>query len=494
MMPHNNLSGFFLVFLIIMFFISAQAGQKPRVIVLTDIGVQDLNDKKDRDDIQSMVRLLVYANELDIEGLIATKSRKNAIDMHNSTNNIIDVFSETIIDIVMAYGKVQNNLIKHDPDYPSEEYLLSIIKAGNPVKDVSWSRGNDMEGIGKGKNTPASDHIVSILEKEDARQVWFCVWGKAIDLAQALWDIRETKSQQELNTILARIRVYDIAGQDATGGWIAHTFPEIFWIRASQQFRGFGDTKLIGNDEIITDQWADEHIRSHGPLGEKYIVNHRSKRTGGFHFEGDSPSFMYLVNNALSDPDKPHFGSWGGRFTKKKEKNVLCRWTPEVEKNFFDFLMYAEAKDTWHYNDTTYEDNVYAPIARWREDYQSDFAARMDWCILSYDQANHHPIAVINGDKTVNIFEFSVKCGEVTILNAEQSSDPDGDEITYDWYLYPEPGTYDGSIKIKNNHSNKIAIKIPEDMKGKTVHVILEVKDKNIPPLKSYRRMILSGI
>jgi uncharacterized membrane protein len=40
---------------------------KPRLIVLTDIG-------GDPDDQQSMVRLMVYANEFDIEGLIASAS------------------------------------------------------------------------------------------------------------------------------------------------------------------------------------------------------------------------------------------------------------------------------------------------------------------------------------------------------------------------------------------------------------------------------------
>jgi hypothetical protein len=485
---------FFLTFFTVLFLIPVQAKVKPRVVILTDIGVQDMKDQKDRDDIQSLVRLLVYSNELDIEGLIATKSRKNSIDMHNSSGNIIDVFPETIIDIVKAYGKVRDNLILHDPEFPSEEYLLSNVKAGNPVKNVSWSRGNDMNGVGAGKNTAASDHIVSILQKEDPRPVWFCVWGKSIDLAQALWDIRETGDQDKLKKIISKIRVYDIAGQDAVGGWIAHTFPDIFWIRALQQFKGFGDTKLIGNDDIISDEWADEHIRSHGPLGEKYIVNHRSKRSGGFHFEGDSPSFLYLVNPGLSDPENPHYGCWGGRFTEDKVKNISCRWSPEAEKQFHDFWMYAETVDTWHYQDTTYQDNVYAPVARWREDFQNDFAARMDWCMQSFKKANHQPIAVINGDHSQNILQLNVECGQTTELRADNSYDPDDDKLLYEWYLYPELGTYQGELIIKNNFSGRIEIKIPMDMKGQNAHLILEVSDINNPPLNSYRRIVLWGV
>ena len=45
----------------------AQNSQKLRVVVLTDI-------EADPDDAQSLVRLLLYANQWDIEGLIATTS------------------------------------------------------------------------------------------------------------------------------------------------------------------------------------------------------------------------------------------------------------------------------------------------------------------------------------------------------------------------------------------------------------------------------------
>jgi hypothetical protein len=42
--------------------------ERPRLAVLTDIG-------GDPDDQQSMIRLLLYANEYQIEGLIATATR-----------------------------------------------------------------------------------------------------------------------------------------------------------------------------------------------------------------------------------------------------------------------------------------------------------------------------------------------------------------------------------------------------------------------------------
>lgn len=42
--------------------------QKPRVVVMTDISYDEPDDK------QSLVRFLLYANEFEVEGLIATTS------------------------------------------------------------------------------------------------------------------------------------------------------------------------------------------------------------------------------------------------------------------------------------------------------------------------------------------------------------------------------------------------------------------------------------
>ena len=47
--------------------IYSQIDQKRRVVILTDI-------EADPDDTQSMVRLLLYSNVIDIKGLIATTS------------------------------------------------------------------------------------------------------------------------------------------------------------------------------------------------------------------------------------------------------------------------------------------------------------------------------------------------------------------------------------------------------------------------------------
>ena len=82
-------------------------------------------------------------------------------------------------------------------------------------------------------------------------------------------------------------------------------------------------------------------------------------------------------------------------------------------------------------------------IKRWSTAYDNDFAARMDWSITSeYSDANHHPIAVVNGDTSRTVLQVSAAPGSMVDLNAVGSSDPDEDVLTYSWSFYQEPSSY----------------------------------------------------
>ena len=94
--------------------INAQEVAKNRVIILTDI-------EADPDDTQSLVRLFLYSNQIDIKGLIATTSC-----WHQNQVN-----PESIIKIINAYEKVQPNLLKHEAGYPTAETLSSLVKRGS---------------------------------------------------------------------------------------------------------------------------------------------------------------------------------------------------------------------------------------------------------------------------------------------------------------------------------------------------------------------------
>ena len=116
--------------------------EKNRMIVLTDISYFE------PDDAQSLVRLLLYSNQIDIEGLIA------------STNEVRrnQILPEIIEKTIEAYGKVQPNLLKHEAGFPTAKSLLPLIKKGLPLYG--------MEGVGKGKDSEGSEWILKMLEKK----------------------------------------------------------------------------------------------------------------------------------------------------------------------------------------------------------------------------------------------------------------------------------------------------------------------------------------
>jgi len=466
-----------IVFSLILFSQSlcAQANQINRVVILTDI-------EADPDDTQSLVRLLLYSNEIDINGLIATTScwHKTRVD------------PESINKIIQAYGKVQPNLIKHEAGFPSAEALLMLVKQGLPKYG--------MQGVGDGKDSQGSDWIIKVLEEKDGRPLWISVWGGANTLAQALYKIKNTKTETEAKELIAKLRVYTISDQDDSGIWIRNNFPDLFYIVSPGDDYGSATWNAINsfvegiNNDEISNNWIAQNIQQgHGPLGAAYP-------DVAWGIEGDTPSFLSLIPNGLNDAEHPEWGGWGGRYelykpdfasTKKGDSGVpLEPETREIWTNAIDsytpyiYKEYGRAvgKDTVSFSDNK------VTLWRWRDDFQNDFAARMDWCIKSYQQANHPPVPVLGHPE-----QITVKSGEGFGLDASGSTDPDGDNLSYLWFNYPEAGSYKKMIKIGGaENAHGAYVKAPDVEKNETAHFILKVTDKGTPPLSRYKRVIVN--
>jgi hypothetical protein len=440
---------------------------KPRVIVLTDI-------TNEPDDEESMVRFLVYSNEYDVEGLIATTS----VWLRDK------VRPENIRKKIEAYGKVRENLLKHEPDYPTTEHLLSVTKAGLPKFG--------MEGVGPGKDSEGSRHIIEVVDRPDERPIWISIWGGANCLAQALWDVKYTRSSDQLDAFVSKLRVYTISDQDNSGRWMRITFPNLFYIVTPSEvghheyykatWTGISGDRQYKNGpfhkfELVDNPWLEQNIiKGHGPLGEQYPKL-------AYIMEGDTPSFIGLISNGLGSRISPAYGGWSGRY-------VLCQ-------------TYAETRPIWTSargaQDTVMADNGLeytsdqATIWRWREAYQYDFAARMDWCVAeTFNAANHNPIAAINNNKSNAVVNLSAKSGQTIKLNAAGTSDPDRDNLNYHWFCYKEAGDYNSTISIQNSNAIEASFTAPKVNRTHKIHIILEVKDNGKPNLYSYRRVIVT--
>lgn len=461
---------------LIMAFNSALTAQtdRHRIIVLSDI-------ENEPDDAQSLVRFLLYSNQWDTEAIIATTS----CWMRDRTA------AWRIHEILDAYEKVQPNLLKHEAGYPEAEYLRTRVSEGIPKFGL--------EGVGPGQDSDGSEWIISVIDKEDDRPIWVQAWGGVNTLAQALWKLRQTRPEREVDAIVSRLRVYTISDQDDSGPWIRRNFPGLFYI-VSPGFHEEGGaayhyatwTGIAGerwyrypsgaDTSIVRNTWVRNNIRNKGPLGAEYPLI-------DYIMEGDTPSFLYLIDNGLNYPERPDYGGWGGRYEL---------YTPPYRKWFHG----PETRPIWtNTDDMVWVDGTsyispQATIWRWRTAFQNDFLSRINWTVMDYKEANHPPVPKLNHPN-----EITVKSNEVVTLDATPTTDPDGNNLTYNWYLYFEPGSYllhpdygsgNYQLDIENNDKPVATFTAPEVYMPSDMHIILEVTDDGDPQLTRYQRVIVN--
>lgn len=452
----------------------AAGAAQPRVFVLTDI-------ENEPDDAMSLVRFLTYANHFDTEGLVATTS------IHQRSR----VAPQRIRRIVEAYGKVRDNLELHEPGYPTGEHLLSLVSEGLPAYG--------MEGVGEGKDSAGSELLIRALDRDDPRPLWVPVWGGPNVLGQALWKIRATRPAEATARAVAKLRVYAISDQDDSGPWLRREFPELFYI-VSPGFNAGGayhhatwsgisgdhfHARCDGADfQLVTNEWLERNIRRKGPLGAEYPH-------WEYLMEGDTPSFLGLINNGLNAPEHPDWGGWGGRYERYTPRPQKWHLFPETRP------IWSDADDEVLGIDGRWHDDNHATIWRWREACQNDFAARMDWTIRPFADANHPP-----APKLGHAARLTAKPGERVELSAEGTSDPDGDAISYEWSYYNEAGTFPLSnarsgqpLEIANFDQPQASFSVPTTRVMApgtgTMHIILAVTDHGTPRLTRYARVII---
>jgi hypothetical protein len=459
---------------------------RPRVVILSDIG-------NEPDDQMSLVRLLVYSNQLELEALVATTSVWQKAAVH----------PETMRALVQAYGKVRSNLMLHADGWPSAEELSNRVYAGQP--------GYGLASTGAGKSSEGAKALIRAADRDDPRPLWVSLWGGANTLAQALIEVRATRTPGDLNRFVAKLRVYSISDQDDAGPWIRREFPGLFYIampstQAGDEYYYATWTGISGDlyyrncagadSRTVTNEWLETNIRAEGPLGKMYPKF-------AFIMEGDTPSFLGLIDNGLNAYRRPDWGGWGGRYvyrTPRGEPRAI--WTQGG-----DLFSRVTSQDTVRGTDGRDVTSDQATIWRWREAYQNDFAARMHWSVADFQHANHNPVVTVNGQKGTAPIVIDAQVGRPLTLDASQSSDPDGQPLHFRWFHYAEAGVTgsnpaalaltgaDSAIAVVTPTAPCRPVWLPGAGRCSgtgTAHVILEVTDEGTPRLTSYRRIILT--
>ena len=356
-----------------------------------------------------------------------------------------------------------------------------------------------MTGVGDGMDSEGSDWIISELEKDDDRPLWISVWGGVNTLAQSLHKIKNTKSIKDAKKLISKLRVYTISDQDDSGLWIRNNFPDVFYIVSPGD--NYEDATWTGvntfikgiDNTTISNEWLADNIQqNHGPLGAIYP-------DVAWGVEGDTPAFLSLIPNGINESEHPNWGSWGGRyelykpdFSKTKKGNSIVEigaekraiWTNAID-NYTPHIPSKYGRSVKP--DSTSFTGFKETLWRWRDDFNNDFAARMDWCTMSFENANHPPVPVLSHPQ-----EFEVKSGQAFTLDALDSKDPDGDNLSFLWFHYPEESSYKEKINLGADNVHIVHATAPKITKKETLHFILKVTDKGSPALSRYKRVIVT--
>jgi hypothetical protein len=469
----------------------------PRTIITTDGEI---------DDVDTFIRMLMYSNEFHVEGLIYSSSMwhykgdgkgtkftsemEMTRKMYGSKTDLRWPGVQWIQELLNAYSQVHSHLILHDRRYPSPNYLKGIVRVGNI----------DFEGE-MNQITAGSEWIKMKLLDKNPEPIYLQAWGGTNTIARALKSIEEqyvgTKKWAKIKSqVSKKAIIYTVMDQDATyKNYIGGHWPQVRVFYNAHQFASFAypwKRMMPKNTQAYFEgtYMGPNIILGHGPLLEKYYSYGDGQKQVGddehihgdptklknaqwgtflpydFISEGDSPAFLHLVDVGLNNLNNPSFGGWGGRFSNSAAKPY----------RFEDNEMAADFNPELGKMDINYSQT------RWLVDLQQDFAARADWCIKSYREANHPPkIRVREGNS------IRAKAGQKIVLHVE-ANDPDGQKVELRVWPYSEAGN--GTLEAKLM-ANQVHVQIPSDAKtGFQYHLIMQGKDSGTPTMTRYQRLV----
>lgn len=465
----------------------------PRIIVTTDPELDDLN---------SMLRLLLYSNEIDIAALVCSASRfhyagdpEAGVEPYRWPAPNDPLHTDAAVD---AYEKAYENLVQHDPRYPHPAELRRILKVGN-VKNV----GDTSEP------TPGSDLVRDVLLGDAPGKVFAQAWGGTNTIARALMSIEEefrgTDRWDDIYELVSRRTVITafIEQDDTFREYIRPRWPEIeFRDVATVAWGYFAFAVVPEADQVhLSPEWMRENVSEVGPIGGAYRVwgdgVHMAdgfdeadyfgvpdatreqliemgydvwcppQPAGSWISEGDSSTFALHIDNGLRNWEHPSFGGWGGR--QEPDPDDPHRWRS------VNPLVFEPGRPP--------EDS--GEVGQWFGAFQRDLAARLRWTVTpEFADANHAPRVEARGP-----LDRTVAAGERVEL-AFAATDPDGDEVRIRAYADENASTAVAEVEAT---PTGCTARIPADARpGDVAHIIVEATDHGEPVLTGYARFVLT--
>lgn len=484
---------------------------KPRAIVTTDMECDDMN---------SLMHMCLYLNEIDLEGMIYTSSKFhfNGDGVHTLGevepdyrcfgNEAWTVNPQTGLPGPSAkdlkeyrpfetdwienlwkngYAKCLDKLNENGQGYPSVDYLMSITCLGNVA----------FEGDVR-EETPGSRLIENAILKEDDRPLYLLSWGGANTIVRALMSIYEKYHeaacwQSIYKKVNDTVRIFGIVngvGQD--NSWLKYgkpLFPDLKLL-STEFVYGTYLVPMTATKEcnyMFHADWLKENIKvqesplmkDYGLMGDgKYypgepddyqyglhpVIDWHFPGMPAFHFdaydflgEGDSATYIPLLNTGLRGLENGDYGSVVGRIG----------YDGQIFEDTNDYITGKKGK-----------------VHRFLKSYQEEFAARVEWTYKDYSQCSHAPKV------TAPELDYHVSNGDTISLNVNVES-----ASNYGWYIYDEGCIYSGDMKnlrVVDPLSCSTLFTIPQDAKEDDRFVLIfEARGKGNHPISRYAQIVV---
>lgn len=467
----------------------AVASPPARIIVTTDPELDDLN---------SMLRLLLYSNELDIAALVYSASnfhhrgdQTRGVPAHRWPAPGERMHIDVAVD---AYEAAYDNLVVHDSRYPTPADLRAIIAVGN----IDDAGDTDTP-------TAGSELVKGVLMGGAPGKVFAQAWGGTNTIARALMSIeeefRDTDQWEEIyELVVGRTVVTSFGEQDQTfADYIRPAWPELEFRDVATTAWGYFAWDVVPDDaqQYLTAEWIRENITRVGPIGAVYRVWGDGKQmaegfdnedyfgladataeslvaqgyklwaplrpAGSWISEGDTSNFAMHIDNGLRNAENPTYGGWGGR--QERDEKDPHRWR---SVGLVPWQPGSAVVDT-------------AEVGQWFGAYQRDFAARLRWSATQeFAAANHAPRIVAQQSEMV------VSPGQRVVLDFSVT-DPDGDAVVVSASQLLGPAC---SLEVS---PTELVVTIPNDAPAQsTIHVIVQAVDEGEPALTGYARFVLT--
>ncbi len=415
---------------------------------------------------------------------------------------------------VETYEQVYPNLRIHDPRYPTPAELKSKIRWGNVEFDGDISQ-----------DTPGSDLIKALLLDDEPGPIYLLAWGGQSTIARALTSIQDqyagTPQWSAIYQKVSRKAILSPSGdQDGTYATYIHpNWPDIrslpVGVGGVALSYGAGATASADDSVYYSAAWTKENVSSRGALGALYRVWGDGKQMvqgdvfdyfglsgysadalralgyivwtpprpkGEFLGEGDTFTFLNLLDNGLRGYDDSTPGGWAGHGRPAAASALAQAFGGQSNqiRTYADLYGLMERIAS--------APRPPAPDPNFTRAVQNDFAARLRWSVAgAYGSANHEPRVSLRGSSRI-----SARPGE-TIRVEGLASDPDGNTVRVKWWRWKDVDTYPGQVTLSSPTALATSMQVPNDASpGQTIQLILEVTDNGTPALTRYQRVVVS--